>query len=307
MNSPVLFLVFNRPSTTKQVFEAIRAARPPRLYVAADGPRAGRSGEAQLCDQVRAIATAVDWPCEVKTLFRDSNLGCKMGVSTGIDWFFENEPEGIILEDDVLPLPSFFPYCDELLERYRHDDSVWMVSGSNLIPGQIPLEESYFFSQNALIWGWASWRRAWQHYDVRMQAWPKLKQEGWLKSVFPGQPLLISHWTYLFDELYAGKRDTWDYQCAYTCWLTNSVTITPAQNLTENLGFGEAATHTSSQKPDFLLEAIPADLSFPLIHPTSLAPNAKADLMVFEKVHGITLFKTMKRFLRPLKKLLKTA
>lgn len=307
MNSPILFLVFNRPSTTKQVFDAIRAARPPRLYVAADGPRVGRVGEAQLCEQVRAIATAVDWPCEVKTLFRETNLGCKMGVATGIDWFFEHEPEGIILEDDVLPLPSFFPYCEELLGRYRNDESVWMVSGSNLIPGQIPLKESYFFSKNTLIWGWASWRRAWQHYDVRMQAWPKLKQEGWLKSVFPGQPLLVSHWTYLFDELYAGKRDTWDYQCAYTCWRTNSVTITPAQNLTENLGFGEAATHTSSQKPAFLLEAIPADLSFPLIHPKSQVPNAKADLMVFDKVHGITLFKTMKRFLRPLKKLLNPA
>jgi hypothetical protein len=307
MNSPILFLVFNRPSTTKQVFEAIRAARPPRLYVAADGPRADRIGEAELCAQVRDIATAVDWPCEVKTLFRATNLGCKMGVATGIDWFFEHEPEGIILEDDVLPLPSFFPYCEELLERYRDDDSVWMVSGSNLIPGQIPLEESYFFSKNALIWGWASWRRAWQHYDVRMQAWPKLKEEGWLQSVFPGQPLLQSHWTYLFDELYSGKRDTWDYQCAYTCWCTNSVTITPAENLTENLGFGEAATHTSSQKPNFLLQAIPADLSFPLIHPTSHLPNSKADLLVFEKVHGITLFKTMKRFLRPLKKLLNPA
>lgn len=307
MNSPILFLVFNRPSTTKQVFEAIRAARPPRLYVAADGPRVGRIGEAQLCAQVRAIATAVDWPCEVKTLFRETNLGCKMGVATGIDWFFEHEPEGIILEDDVLPLPSFFPYCDELLERYRHDESVWMISGSNLIPRQIPLEESYFFSKNALIWGWASWRRAWQHYDVQMQAWPELKKQDWLKSVFPGQTLLQSHWTYLFDELYAGKRDTWDYQCAYTCWRTNSLTITPAQNLTENLGFGEAATHTSSQKPAFLLRAVPADLTFPLIHPQDQLPNDKADLLVFEQVHGITLFKTIKRVMRPLKKLWKPA
>lgn len=303
MKSPVLFLVFNRPSTTKRVFEAIRAARPPRLYVAADGPRQGRVGEVQLCQEVRDIATAVDWPCEVKTLFRKENLGCKMGVSTGIDWFFEHEEEGIILEDDVLPLPSFFPYCDELLERYRNDKNVWMISGSNLIPGQISLNESYFFSKNALIWGWASWRRAWQQYDVKMTAWPQLKQQAWLNSVFPGQRLLVSHWTYLFDELYAGKRDTWDYQCAYTCWRTNSVTITPAQNLTENLGFGASATHTSSEKPDFLLKAVPQDLTFPLIHPQSQKPNAKADLLVFEKVHGVTILKTVKRFLRPLKKI----
>src|ERR1700690_1974577 len=156
MQSPVLFLVFNRPDTTRRVFEAIRSAQPPRLYVAADGPRGARAGEAERCAEVRRIATAVNWPCEVKTLFRDCNLGCKMGVSSGITWFFEHEPEGIILEDDVLPVPTFFDFCDELLARFRNDDRVAMISGSNLIAGHFDPAESYFFSRCAQIWGWAS-------------------------------------------------------------------------------------------------------------------------------------------------------
>lgn len=300
MRSAVLFLVFNRPDTTKKVFAAIRAAKPPKLYIAADGPRSDRPSDKEACEEVRAIATTVDWPCEVKTLFREHNLGCKMGVSTGINWFFENEEEGIILEDDVLPLPSFFPYCDELLARYRHNDQVWMVSGSNLISDQIDPQASYFFSRNALIWGWASWRRAWQHYDVHLQDWPQLKQEEWLGRVFANQPLLISHWTYLFNELYAGKRNTWDYQCAYTCWRIGALTITPAENLTENLGFGENATHTSSQKPAFLDRALAKNLAFPLRHPNEVIVNESADALVFKQVHGISLKNAIKRLIKSL-------
>jgi hypothetical protein len=300
MRSAVLFLVFNRPETTKKVFAAIRAAKPPKLYIAADGPRSDRPSDKEACEEVRAIATAVDWPCEVKTLFREHNLGCKIGVSTGINWFFENEEEGIILEDDVLPLPSFFPYCDELLAKYRDNDRVWMISGSNLISDQIDPQTSYFFSRNALIWGWASWRRAWQHYDVHLQDWPKLKQEEWLGRVFANQPLLISHWTYLFNELYAGKRNTWDYQCAYTCWRIGALTITPAENLTENLGFGENATHTSSQKPAFLDRALPKNLIFPLRHPNEVVVNESADALVFKQVHGISLKNAIKRLIKSL-------
>jgi len=300
MRSAVLFLVFNRPETTKKVFAAIRAAKPPKLYIAADGPRSDRPSDKEACKKVRAIATAVDWPCEVKTLFREHNLGCKMGVSTGINWFFENEEEGIILEDDVLPLPSFFPYCDELLAKYRDNDRVWMISGSNLISDQIDPQTSYFFSRNALIWGWASWRRAWQYYDVHLQDWPQLKQEEWLGRVFANQPLLISHWTYLFNELYAGKRNTWDYQCAYTCWRIGALTITPAENLTENLGFGENATHTSSQKPAFLDRALPKNLIFPLRHPNEVVVNESADALVFKQVHGISLKNAIKRLIKSL-------
>ncbi len=190
MQSPILLLVFNRPDTTRQVFETIRAARPPRLYVAADGPRPGRAGEAERCAEVRELTTQIDWPCELKTLFRNENLGCKIGVSSAIDWFFQNEPEGIILEDDVVPLPSFFLYCDVLLDRYRNDIRVGVISGSNLVSNHLMLEESYFFSRYNHIWGWASWRRAWDHYDVTMASWPEWRNNRGLQNI-PGSNKLF--------------------------------------------------------------------------------------------------------------------
>ncbi len=150
MKSPVLFLIFNRPDTTAKVFEAIREARPPKLYIAADGPRPNRAGEKDRCEVTRAIATQVDWPCEVKKLFRDENLGCGKAVSEAITWFFENEPEGIILEDDILPHPDFFPYCDEMLEKYRDNDRVGIISGHNHIYRDLNRESSYGFLRPSL-------------------------------------------------------------------------------------------------------------------------------------------------------------
>ena len=208
MKSPLLFLVFNRPKTTRQVFEAIRAERPTKLYVAADGPRQNRQDEPERCEEVRRVATNVDWPCEVKTRFSDHNFGCKAGVSNGINWFFENEEEGVILEDDILPLPSFFAYCDELLERYRHDDRVAMISGCNLISSYYKPNESYFFSRIPHIWGWASWRRAWQHFDISMNTWPVWRDQGGLEYFSAGNKLVNSYWRHKFNEVYNGKIDT---------------------------------------------------------------------------------------------------
>jgi hypothetical protein len=284
MKSAILFLVFNRPDTTRQVFEAIRAARPPRLYVAADGPRADRPGEAERCDGVRRIATAVDWPCEVKTLFLDQNLGCKMGVSSGITWFFENEAEGIILEDDVLPVASFFDYCDELLERYRHDERVAMISGCNLISRRFEPKESYFFSRYNHIWGWASWRRAWEHYDVTMKRWPAWRDEGGLARIANGSWLFEAYWRVFFDDTYYGKVDTWDYQWTFTCWCLGALSVLPAENQTRNLGFGADATHTTEEAPEYVVESEPRLLVFPLIHPVSVERQVEADKLINERV-----------------------
>ena len=154
MHSPVLFLVFNRPETTRQVFEAIRTAKPPRLYIAADGPRLEREGERASCEEVRKIALEVDWECDVNTLFRVENLGCKRGPSEGISWFFEHEDEGIILEDDCLPDQSFFSFCEELLERYRNDTRIMAISGNNFQHGRKRTEYSYYFSRYFHGWGW---------------------------------------------------------------------------------------------------------------------------------------------------------
>ena len=171
VNTPVLFLIFNRPETTEIVFSVIRKAEPPRLYVAADGPRPDYPNDAESCEIVRAIATDVNWDCKVKTLFRDQNLGCKLAASKAIDWFFEQELEGIILEDDCLPDQSFFWFCQELLGKYRDDTRIMHIGGTNFQFGKERTKYSYYFSRYAHVWGWASWRRAWKFYDVEMKNW----------------------------------------------------------------------------------------------------------------------------------------
>ena len=266
MKTPVLLVVFNRPETTRTAFAAIRAARPERLYVAADGPRPDRAGEAERCAEVRRIATVVDWECEVHTLFRDHNLGCKIGVSSGIDWFFANEEAGIILEDDIVPHASFFPYCEELLERYRDDTSVSMISGCSLIGDRHGSDASYVFSRYMHVWGWASWRRAWAHYDVSMKAWPSAQARQRLAQVLDGRRGAIAYWSGVFDRMARGEIDTWDYQWVFSSWIQDMVAIFPAETIVENIGFGADATHTVGAAPDL---ASVSEMAFPLRNPSS--------------------------------------
>lgn len=299
MRSAVLFLVFNRPSTTAQVFEALRRARPPRLYVAADGPRAGRDGEAERCAEVRRIATAVDWPCEVRTLFRKANLGCKQGVSQGISWFFEQEPEGIVLEDDVLPLPGFFPYCDELLERWRDDEQVASVSGCCLVADKYRAPHSYFFSRQDHVWGWAGWRRSWRHYDVAMRGWPEWDRSGGLLRQLGGDRCAADYWRAVFDRAWRGEIDTWDYQWKYACWSHGMVHALPRHNLTQNLGLGPGATHTG-KVPSYVVRNPPRELERPLRHPPDAARDEAADRLIRRHVTGLTTLRCLKRSLRRL-------
>jgi hypothetical protein len=291
MRNAVLFLVFNRPETTLQVFDAIRAARPPRLYVAADGPRANRAGEAERCAEARRIATSVDWPCEVHTLFRERNLGCKIGVSSGISWFFDKEEQGIILEDDVLPVPTFFGYCDELLERYRHDERVAMISGCNLIAGRFIPDESYFFSHYNHIWGWAGWRRAWRHYDVQMKGWSAWLKEGGLRRLSNGSRLFEAYWRLVMANAISGNTDTWDYQWTFACWRSGGLSVLPGRNQTRNLGFGSDATNTAEAPPSYIAESPPLPLHFPLIHPRQVVRLAKGDALIDEHVFKISRLK----------------
>lgn len=277
MKSAVLFVVFNRPDTTARVFETIRAAKPPRLYVAADGPRAGRADEAVLCAQVRQLATKVDWPCKLYTLYQDTNLGCKIGVSSAINWFFEHEEQGIVLEDDILAQSSFFEYCDEMLDRYKDDTRVSMVSGCNLLSKRLQMQQSYFFSRYVHIWGWATWRRAWKHYDVTMAQWPALQASATLHQLLDGDNALANFWEQIFNQVHAGKIDTWDYQWVLTCWMQGGLDILPARNLIENLGFGPDATHTTMETPQLLVESEPQELVFPLLHPNAVERSLVAD------------------------------
>lgn len=270
--APVLFLVYNRPEVTAEVFAAIRSARPPRLYVAADGPRLGRDDEAERIAQTRAIATAVDWPCELRTLFRDENLGCKLAVSEAITWFFAHEESGIILEDDCLPAPSFFPYCETLLERYRDDLRIWHINGRNSL-SDANLADEYYFSRYDSVWGWATWRRAWSEYDVLMSVWPIASREKWLEHLL--SPEVSKYYKNLFSRTYQGDIDTWDYQWSFVRMI-NGVSIVPKVNLIQNLGFGADATHTTD--PGNPMAKVSAGrIRFPLKHPTSFIVDRERD------------------------------
>lgn len=231
LQTPVLFLVFNRPDPTRQVFEAIREAKPPRLYIAADGPRPDKPGEVLKVDEVRKIATAVDWPCEVRTLFRENNLGCKNAVSSAITWFFEHEEQGIILEDDCLPSQSFFPYCEAMLDRYKNDKKIWMINGFNpRHPGEST--SNAFFSQNPAVWGWASWKDRWELYDVNMRDWPMDKMK--FINTVPNyvSSILINS----IENVKNGMIDTWDYQLTYLVLKNEGLVVKPYANLITNIG-----------------------------------------------------------------------
>lgn len=249
----VLMLVFNRPDVTEQVFQAVRSARPPRLYIAADGPRPGRLQDQETTAQVREVIKQVDWPCEVHTRFLTVNLGCRDAVSSAIDWFFSKEEQGIVLEDDVLPSPAFFIYCDTMLERYKHDQRVFSVVGNNLVEPWYQHPQSHFFSNVFFVWGWASWRRAWKHYDVNIAQWPKTKLQVGQPPYRPTQKLHRAYWNLVFDLTYKQQIATcWDHQWTYTHWVQDALCVTPSRNLVQNIGFGTEATHTSVTEPAYI-------------------------------------------------------
>ena len=250
LKTPVLFLVFNRPDTTKQVFEAIRKAKPPRLYVAADGARETKEGEAEKVKAVRKyIMENIDWECEVKTLFREQNFGCKMAVSGAIDWFFENEEMGIILEDDCLPSQSFFWFCEELLERYNDDERIFLISGYNKQNSWKKETNDYFFSQFGGIWGWASWRRAWSHYDIAMKDIDAFIEQNHFQNLL-GKKLGKIRQDSIYNSIVVNNMDTWDYQWAYARHKNSGMACVPSVSLIENIGFGEDATHTFGHNTD---------------------------------------------------------
>ncbi len=274
MTVPVLFLIFNRPDLAARVFERIRQARPPQLFIAADGPRADRPGEAELCSEGRRIVEQVDWPCEVKTLFRDQNLGCRKAVSEAITWFFQNVEEGIILEDDCVPDLSFFDYCEELLERYRRDIRVMVISGDNHQMAISRTKDSYYFSKYPHCWGWASWRRAWFLYDDEMSTWTEYRVSKAFRLLFNSARERI-FWTSLFEQVQSRSMDTWDIAWVYTCWMQHGVSILPSINLVHNVGFGDRATHTFGESPECVVRA--GSMAFPLKHPRNVKVNRAAD------------------------------
>jgi hypothetical protein len=290
LNVPLLFLIFNRPDTTQQVFNEIRKAQPAQLFVAADGPRKNQVADYELCKKTREIIRQVDWDCRVFTRFQDENLGCRHAVSSAITWFFSNVEEGIILEDDCIPDQSFFRFCQELLEKYRDDERIMMVSGNNFQFGKRRTNYSYYFSKYFHIWGWATWKRAWNYYDVDMKSWPKIKDGRWLIDIVKDKNA-EKFWEKIFENTYRGTINTWDFQWVFSCWIQNGLAILPNVNLVKNIGFDGNATHTKGKNKQANLSV--NSIHFPLKNPEFVIADNEADartqLLLMQKKNIIHL------------------
>lgn len=283
LETPVLFLIFNRPDVTARVFAAIRKARPRRLFIAADGPRSNRDREAELCDQTRAVVANIDWSCDVQLRFQSENLGCRLAVSSAITWFFDQVDRGIILEDDCLPNESFFPFCEELLNRYADDTRIMQISGDNFQKVRRTIGYDYYFSIFNHIWGWATWRRAWKHYDVSMTGFNQKTVRELLYSMKHGRHF-VEYWLDIFDRTHQGKIDTWDYQWTYSIWCARGLTILPSKNLISNIGFDANATHTTSSS---WLAQLPTESLVIARHPLRVTVNQNADRYTAKCVYGL--------------------
>jgi hypothetical protein len=269
-DTPVLLIVFNRPDKVEQMVAALREIKPSTLYIAADGPRDNRPTDSERCTATRAVIETIDWPCTVHKRYQDKNLGCKIGVSSAITWFFENVEAGIILEDDCIPTLDFFLYATDMLTRYQ-DSTVMHINGTTFTQATDSL--SYHFSHIPLVWGWATWRRAWQHYDVAMTTLPQTVQAMRGRNMF-NSSAFRAFWTRLFMHIITAQVDTWDAQWVHTVFAHNGICITPRSNLIHNIGFDTDATHTTES----VAFARPHErLPFPLNHPATLAIDTAAD------------------------------
>jgi len=297
--TPVLLLIFNRPETTREVFEKIKELKPKYLFISADGPRGEIKNDFETCRETREIVSSVDWKCEIKTRFNDNNLGCKIGVSSGITWFFEHVNEGIILEDDCVPDISFFYFCKELLERYRNDNRIMHISGTNFQDGIIRGDGSYYFSRYVYVWGWATWKRAWELYDVKIQNYNKFIEQDIIKNIFPNKrEQLFLHKN--FSQVYTNKKMTWDYQWHYTNIINNGLSIVPNKNLVSNIGFGQEATHTLLEHHPFANR--PVEKMDKVSHPSFMIPNIEADRYTLNKYFSPNKFIKLKLWLYQLLK-----
>jgi hypothetical protein len=279
---PVLLIIFNRADTTERVLSEIRSVRPRTLYVAADGPRPDMSADAGLCASARRVVEMIDWDCDIHRLYRNENLGAKRALASAITWFFDHEPEGVVLEHDCLPHPSFFRYCAELLARFRHDPRIMMIGGWNPLGCWKDDRQNYCFSTGG-PWGWASWRRAWAHYDIGMNRWLDGDAMARLRSllVHPRQRRAELR---RFARVRSGQIETWDYQWRFARLVNGGLTVTPSRNLIRNIGFRPDAQHM--RRPNSIMASIPVfEMTFPLRHPPTVALDQEFVARAHDFVH----------------------
>jgi hypothetical protein len=278
IQTPVILMIFKRPDLTARVLNAIAEVKPRTLLVVADGPRVERPGEREACEAARAVIDRVDWDCDVIRNYSDVNLGCGRRPGTGITWAFTLVEEAIVLEDDTVPVPSFFRYCEELLARYRDDERVMHVAGMCMRRVPVAIDESYYFSQfNIAAGAWATWRRAWRYFDAAVESWPALRATSWLADQLQERGG-SDHWAPVFDRAYIRKGDVsyWDHQWTFACWANSGLSVVPRMNLASNLGGGADATHMHAED-DPILHLPVEEMTFPLTHPRHVLQRRDLD------------------------------
>ena len=298
LETPVLLIAFNRPVETAQVIATLREVKARKIYFAVDGPRVQRHTDLQLITETQKLVSHFDWVCDVQTRFMDTNLGCGLGVSSAISWAFTNEEQLIILEDDIVPSLTFFRFCEELLEMHKDNDRVFSISGSNFVPeSELSSSESYRFSNFPHVWGWATWKRSWNTYDLDISGWRSSIKKDEFKSKFQGSVISFFLWSLILDRISRKEIDTWDYQLCLAQWRNQALSIISNKNLTKNIGFTSGATHTT-ESPRYIIES--TDMQFPLTHPDiSLAKDQ--DLWTLQHAHDgnlIGIFRSVVRHTR---------
>jgi hypothetical protein len=290
MNTPVLLITWRRPNALRQVIKAMRPIAPRRLFVACDAPNPSRTGEVEKVAATRLlIEEEIDWPCQIERLYSDVNQGCRLGVSRAITWFFDQVEEGVILEDDCVPNPDFFSYCDELLDRYRHDTRIWWISGTNARLGPTPSENSYFISRYGHCWGWATWRTRWANYDRDLISLSAFLVTHGFDSLFPDRRQAHFWKKQLMRLRDSHYPDTWDYQWSYICLINGGLSVVPSSNLVSNIGFDQDATHTKNSYGALCTQATQGIM--PLRHPEFLLPDPVRDLETFNTIYSVPLLR----------------
>ena len=286
LSTPVAFFIFNRPDLTEIVFEAIAQAKPKKLLVIADAP--AKAKDEEKCEQCRAIIERVDWECEVIKKYPEQNIGARNSVPEGVQWVFSQVDECIFLEDDCLPDPSFFSFCESLLGYYRDDERVMHINGGNFLFNQIPINESYYFSRYMFTgYGWASWKRAWKNYDLDMRSLPDFEEKNLMSFVFDDQQEQ-EFWTRKFREVYSGELISYCYPIFYAGWSQSGLSIMPSVNLVSNLGFRPDAVHTNTAYERMYLANIPRGRIDQISHPKYLVRHKDADRYLFHIYFGST-------------------
>ncbi|PAV09382.1 hypothetical protein [Methanocorpusculum parvum] len=260
-STPILLIIFKRPDTTREVFNSIRKIRPNKLYIAADGPRSHKIGESELCNETRKIISLIDWKCDVYTLFQDNNLGCANAVRQAITWFFSYEEEGIILEDDCVPSTSFYLFCQKMLNIYKNDNQIMMISGYNPVSKQLSHPKSHYFSRWANIWGWATWKDRWELYNISFKGWDSYRPIFLKDKYFDNISEFRELYLYEFDlNSLSSDSSAWSWAWNYTLFSTDGLCVVPSSNLINNIG--EVGVHSNGRKTSLLnLETTEIDLT----------------------------------------------